>query len=50
MHGTVLYGTGDIRFEEVPGPKIMKPTDAIIRLAATASADRICGAIGVSAQ
>ena len=39
MQGTVLYGTGDIRFEEVPEPKIMKPTDAIIRLAATC----VCG-------
>jgi len=39
MRGTVLYGTGDIRFEEVPEPKISKPTDAIIRLAATC----VCG-------
>ena len=35
MRGTVLYGTGDIRFEDSPEPKITKPTDAIIRLAAT---------------
>ncbi len=39
MQGTVLYGTGDVRFEEVPEPKITKPTDAIIRLAATC----VCG-------
>src|SRR5882757_4336942 len=39
MQGTVLYGTGDIRFEDVPEPKITKPTDAIIRLAATC----VCG-------
>jgi len=39
MQGTVLYGTGDIRFEEVPEPKITKPTDAIVRLAATC----VCG-------
>ena len=39
MRGTVLYGTGDIRFEDVPEPKITKPTDAIIRLAATC----VCG-------
>src|SRR6267378_3821786 len=39
MRGTVLYGTGDIRFEDVPQPKITKPTDAIIRLAATC----VCG-------
>jgi threonine dehydrogenase-like Zn-dependent dehydrogenase len=39
MKGTVLYGPGDIRFEEVPEPKIEKPTDAIIRIAATC----VCG-------
>jgi threonine dehydrogenase-like Zn-dependent dehydrogenase len=39
MRGTVLYGTGDIRFENVPEPRITKPTDAIVRLAATC----VCG-------
>jgi threonine dehydrogenase-like Zn-dependent dehydrogenase len=39
MRGTVLYGTKDIRFEEVSEPKIEKPTDAIIRIAATC----VCG-------
>ncbi|MEI9419299.1 zinc-dependent alcohol dehydrogenase family protein [Mesorhizobium sp. Cs1321R2N1] len=39
MQGTVLYGPGDIRFEEVPEPKILKPTDAIIRMAASC----VCG-------
>jgi threonine dehydrogenase-like Zn-dependent dehydrogenase len=39
MRGTVLYGTGDIRFEDTPEPKITKPTDAIIRLATTC----VCG-------
>src|SRR5712671_4491650 len=39
MRGTVLYGTGDIRFEDTPEPKITKPTDAIVRLAATC----VCG-------
>ncbi len=39
MQGTVLYGTGDIRFEDVPEPKITKLTDAIIRIAATC----VCG-------
>lgn len=39
MRGTVLYGERDIRFEELPEPKILVPTDAIIRLAATC----ICG-------
>src|SRR6266404_1313997 len=39
MRGTVLYGTGDIRFEDTPEPKITKPTDAVIRIAATC----VCG-------
>jgi len=39
MKSTVLHGPGDIRFEEVPEPKIEKPTDAIIRIAATC----VCG-------
>lgn len=39
MHGTVLYGPKDIRFENIPEPRIEKPTDAIIRIAATC----ICG-------
>ena len=39
MQGTILYGSGDVRFEEVPNPTIIKPTDAILRLSATC----ICG-------
>ncbi|HEX2206748.1 MAG TPA: zinc-dependent alcohol dehydrogenase family protein [Longimicrobium sp.] len=39
MRGTVLYGPGDVRFEERPDPTIQAPTDAIIRL----SASCICG-------
>jgi threonine dehydrogenase-like Zn-dependent dehydrogenase len=39
MRGTVLYGTNDIRFEDVPEPKIIRSTDAIIRLAASC----VCG-------
>ena len=39
MLGTILYGPGDVRCEEVPEPKILHPTDAIIRLSATC----ICG-------
>jgi len=39
MRGTVLYGPRDIRFEERDAPKIMKPTDAVIRIAATC----VCG-------
>lgn len=32
MKGTVLYGPRDIRFEERDAPKIIHPTDAIIRI------------------
>ncbi len=39
MKGTVLYGPRDIRLEEQSDPKILEPTDAILRLAATC----ICG-------
>lgn len=39
MLATVLHGPGDIRFEDVAEPKILKSTDAIIKLAATC----ICG-------
>jgi len=39
MHATVLHGPSDVRYEQVPDPAILKPTDAIIRLAATC----ICG-------
>ena len=39
MRGTVLYGKEDIRFEDVPEPKIVQPTDAIIRISATC----VCG-------
>src|SRR5690242_8793030 len=39
MRGTVLYGPRDIRFEERETPKIIEPTDAVIRMAATC----VCG-------
>ena len=39
MQGTMLYGPGDIRFEEVEAPRIQHPTDAIVRLAVTS----VCG-------
>ena len=39
MKGTVLYGPRDIRFEHREDPKIIEPTDAILRLAATC----VCG-------
>ncbi|HUB83691.1 MAG TPA: alcohol dehydrogenase catalytic domain-containing protein, partial [Bryobacteraceae bacterium] len=39
MKGAVLYGPKDIRFEHRDDPKIIQPTDAILRLAATC----VCG-------
>jgi threonine dehydrogenase-like Zn-dependent dehydrogenase len=39
MEATVLYGAGDIRFEDRPEPTILEPTDAVIRLPFTC----ICG-------
>ena len=39
MRGAVLYGPRDVRFEQRDEPKIMKPTDAVIRIAATC----VCG-------
>ncbi len=39
MQGTMLYGPWDVRFEERPDPKIIEPTDAIIKLSAAC----VCG-------
>lgn len=39
MRGTVLYGLGDIRFEDRETPTIEQPTDAVIRITATC----VCG-------
>jgi threonine dehydrogenase-like Zn-dependent dehydrogenase len=39
MNGAVLYGSRDVRFEQRANPKIIQPTDAIIRMSATC----VCG-------
>ncbi|AND91581.1 threonine dehydrogenase-like Zn-dependent dehydrogenase [Bradyrhizobium diazoefficiens] len=39
MLATLMYGPGDVRCEQVDDPRILKPTDAIIKLSATC----ICG-------
>jgi len=39
MRGAVLYAPGDVRVEERDDPRILEPTDAIIRLPATC----VCG-------
>ncbi|MFF5140401.1 zinc-dependent alcohol dehydrogenase family protein [Streptomyces sp. NPDC013157] len=39
MRATVIHAPGDIRVEDVPEPKIVNPTDAIIRTVATC----VCG-------
>jgi threonine dehydrogenase-like Zn-dependent dehydrogenase len=39
MRGAVLYGPRDVRFEERDAPRIVEPTDAVIRTAAVC----VCG-------
>jgi threonine dehydrogenase-like Zn-dependent dehydrogenase len=39
MKAVIFHGVGDIRLEEMPEPKLQAPTDAIVRLTASA----ICG-------
>ena len=39
MRGVVMYGPGDVRVEERDDPRVIEPTDAVIRLTATC----ICG-------
>ncbi|MEV0785355.1 zinc-dependent alcohol dehydrogenase family protein [Streptomyces sp. NPDC050423] len=39
MRGAMIYAPGDIRFETLEDPKILNPTDAIIRTAVTC----VCG-------
>jgi threonine dehydrogenase-like Zn-dependent dehydrogenase len=39
MKAIVWHGIGDIRFDEVPRPKIQDPQDAVVRITRSA----ICG-------
>ncbi|MFC8877270.1 zinc-dependent alcohol dehydrogenase family protein [Streptomyces ardesiacus] len=39
MHGAMIHAPGDIRFETLDDPKILAPTDAVIRTAVTC----VCG-------
>jgi threonine dehydrogenase-like Zn-dependent dehydrogenase len=39
MRGTVIYAPGDVRVEQRDDPKIIQPTDAVLRLSATC----VCG-------
>ncbi|MGW7069282.1 zinc-dependent alcohol dehydrogenase family protein [Streptomyces sp. NPDC054855] len=39
MRGAVIHAPGDVRFETLDDPKILKPTDAVIRTAVTC----VCG-------
>ena len=32
MKATVMYGAGDVRVETVPDPRIVEPTDAVLRV------------------
>jgi threonine dehydrogenase-like Zn-dependent dehydrogenase len=35
LRGTLIYGPGDVRFEQREDPKIIEPTDAVITMSAT---------------
>ena len=39
MRATVMYGAGDVRVEKVPDPRILEPTDALVRVSRAC----ICG-------
>ncbi len=39
MRGAVLYAPGDVRVEDRDDPRVIEPTDAILRLSATC----VCG-------
>jgi threonine dehydrogenase-like Zn-dependent dehydrogenase len=39
MRATVMHGAGDVRIEDVPDPRLMEPTDALVAVARAA----ICG-------
>ncbi|HEX4404457.1 MAG TPA: zinc-dependent alcohol dehydrogenase family protein [Polyangia bacterium] len=39
MRGAVIYGKGDVRFDEREAPRITQPTDALVRTSATC----VCG-------
>ncbi len=39
MRATLMYGTGDVRVEDVPDPVIRQPTDALVRVTASC----VCG-------
>ena len=39
MRATVIHAPGDVRIEQLPSPKILQPTDAIVRVVATC----VCG-------
>lgn len=39
MRGAIIYGPGDVRFEERPDPVVVEPTDAVVRTVAAC----VCG-------
>jgi threonine dehydrogenase-like Zn-dependent dehydrogenase len=32
MRATLIYGAGDVRVEDVPDPRVLEPTDAVVRV------------------
>ena len=43
MKATVMYAAGDVRVEHVPDPRLIEPTDAIVRITLACTAAAICG-------
>ena len=39
MRATTIYGPGDVRLEEAPDPRLVEPTDAVVRVVAAC----VCG-------
>ena len=43
MKATVMDAAGDVRVEKVPDPRLVEPTDALVRITPPASAAATCG-------
>jgi threonine dehydrogenase-like Zn-dependent dehydrogenase len=43
VRGVVMYSAGDVRVVDREDPKIIEPTDAIIKLSATCICGSTCG-------
>jgi threonine dehydrogenase-like Zn-dependent dehydrogenase len=39
VRATVIHGAGDVRIEDVPDPKLVEPTDALVRVTSACICD-----------